>query len=98
MQLTIEKLRKTGFKVRVIHIRHFETPPTRMARMDQSKRLSAKGGFTRIEVTTPDKETTITGVAECSPQDNFDRKLGNSIALGRAMAKLADFTEAKQLA
>ena len=90
MQLTIQKLRKAGFKVRVLHTRHYETPPTRMARMDQSKRLSAKGGYTRIDVTTPNNEVTVIGEAHCSLQDSFNRKLGNSIALGRALVKLSE--------
>jgi hypothetical protein len=88
VQLTIQKLRKAGFKVRVLHERHYEVPPTRMSRMDQSRRLSAKGGYTRIEVSTPNKEITVVGEAYCSLKDSFNRKLGNSVALGRALAKL----------
>lgn len=50
--------------------------------------LVAKGGSTTIEITTPDRSVTVAGTSICSELDNFDRKLGNSIALGRAIAKL----------
>jgi hypothetical protein len=35
-------------------------------------------------VTNPDKTINASGKAVCSDQDNFDRKVGNAIALGRA--------------
>lgn len=60
-------------------------------------RLSSKGGRTKIDVTTPDKYITVSAIAECSLQDSFNRKLGNSIALGRVVAKLAQFENVKVL-
>jgi hypothetical protein len=53
-----------------------------------SKELHARGGSTKIELTTPDKQHTVAGEAVCSLEDNFNRKLGNSIALGRALTAL----------
>jgi len=50
--------------------------------------LSARGGSTTIELTTPDKQHTVFGEAVCSLEDNFDHKVGNSIALGRALKEL----------
>lgn len=89
MKPTIEKLRRAGFKVRVLHARHYGTADiTRMSGYE--KRLSSKGGDTRIEITTPDKQTTVVGIAKCSLQDSFDRKLGNQIALGRALTEFEE--------
>ena len=48
----------------------------------------AKGGSTTIEVTTPDKTRTVFGKSVCSLEENFNRKLGNNIALGRAIKQL----------
>lgn len=85
MSLTIKQLRQTGYKVRVLHTRNYKT----VHKMDGVyKELLAKGGSTTIEVTTPDRSITVAGTSICSELDNFDRKLGNSIALGRAIAKL----------
>ncbi len=95
MQLTIEKLRKAGFKARVMHTRHYETVTRGLG--EPYNRLSCKGGTTKIEVTTPDKTITVDGSAKCSVEDSFDRKLGNSIALGRAVSKLAQFSHIKEL-
>jgi len=95
MQVTIKKLRQTGFKVRVIHTRHYET--VRAMKMDACSKLSGKGGCTKIEVTTPDKAITVAAEAKCSIQDSFNRKLGNSIALGRVVSKLSQFEHVKEL-
>lgn len=95
MQVTIKTLRQTGFKVRVIHTRHYET--ARAMKMDSYSKLSCKGGCTKIEVTTPDKAITVSAEAKCSLQDSFNRKLGNSIALGRAVSKLSEFKHVKEL-
>jgi hypothetical protein len=96
MQLTIKKLRQSGFKVRVIHTRHYETL-NQMKLSGPYSRLSGKGGATKIEVTTPDKTITVSAEAKCSLQDSFNRKLGNSIALGRVVSKLAQFEHVREL-
>jgi hypothetical protein len=59
--------------------------------------LSGKGGTTRIQITTPDKEIDVEGIAVCSLEDSFNRKLGNSIALGRAIQRLELVPEIKEL-
>jgi hypothetical protein len=52
--------------------------------------ISNFGGYTKVELTTPDAKVTVTGEAECSAKDNFNRKIGNSIALGRALEGLPE--------
>jgi len=82
MKYTIKYLRQNGYKVRVIHSRHFHE----FDRIGgKSKEVSAKGGSTTIEVTTPDKQHNVFGEAICSLEDNFNRRVGNEIALGRAV-------------
>jgi hypothetical protein len=68
--ITIEGLRKSGFKVCVKH--HW----------------GSTFGYTVIWVTDPNGNTAFGG-STCNSQDNYNRKLGNKIALGRAMKKLA---------
>jgi hypothetical protein len=85
MSLTIKQLRQTGYKVRVLHTRNYKI----VKKMDGFyEELLAKGGSTTIEITTPDRAITVSSTSVCSEVDNFDRKLGNSIALGRALTKL----------
>jgi len=83
--LTIKQLRQKGYKVRVMHTRHYIS---RQRIGGVSSEVSNFGGLTKIELTTPDMITTVVGESECSPQDNFNRRLGNSIALGRALNRL----------
>jgi hypothetical protein len=86
-QPTIKQLRQQGFKVRVLHTRKYHTPNAYY--IDNTRReLLPKGGSTKIEITTPDKTTTVFGESICSDEDLFNRKVGNSIALGRALKAL----------
>lgn len=79
MTHTIKTLRQSGYKVRVIHSRVYTKP---------EYNLQAKGGLTEIEITTPDHSQTVKGAAKCSDIDCFSRKVGNAIALGRALKML----------
>lgn len=85
-QQTIRHLRQTGYKVRVLHTRNFKDVQ-KIEGIHQE--LVPKGGYTKIEVTTPDNTITVTGESFCSNEELFDRKKGNSIALGRALKQLA---------
>jgi len=85
MQPTIKSLRQQGYKVRVMHARHHQTKQKISGTVLE---LAARGGSTTIELTTPDKQHTVFGKAVCSLKDNFNKKMGNAIALGRALAAL----------
>jgi hypothetical protein len=79
--LSIKNLRRRGWKVRVLHQRNYFLRD----RFDgTSSEVSAKGGVTEIQITSPDKMINVSGKAVCSEEDNYDRKVGNAIALGRA--------------
>jgi hypothetical protein len=79
--LSIKNLRRRGWKVRVMHSRHYFLKDRLNG---ASTEVSPKGGITVIEITSPDKQINTSGKAVCSDEDNYDRKVGNSIALGRA--------------
>ena len=83
-KMNVEQLRKSGYKVRVIHSRRGKT----MQRMDGGvvQTLSERGGMTVVQVRTPDGEE-LEGVALCSSKDNFNCRLGVKIALGRALTR-----------
>jgi hypothetical protein len=82
MTYTIKQLRQKGYKVRVMHSRNYHP----IHKMDGVyKEVSSRGGSTTIELTTPDKQTTVFGKSVCSVEDNFNRRVGNAIALGRAL-------------
>lgn len=82
--MTVEQLRKSGYKVRVIHTRRGKTMPRLDGGMVQT--VSERGGKTVVQVRTPDGEE-LEGVAVCSVKDNFNRRLGVRIALGRALTR-----------
>lgn len=77
---TVHELRQDGCKVRV---RHYRT--SKLINEHHSKvKANEKGGRTTVDVTFPDG-TEVSGEALCSDQDNYNKKLGVRIALGRAL-------------
>ncbi len=68
----VERLRKSGFKVRVKHYR-----------LMNPYGIKPCGGKTVVEVTGPDGQH-FSGMARCSRKENFNKRLGVRIALGRA--------------
>jgi len=84
-QKTIKQLRQAGYKVRVMHRRNRDI----VNRIDGAfPVISNFGGSTTIEVTTPCGQHTAIGKAVCSMEDNFNRRIGNAIALGRALESI----------
>jgi hypothetical protein len=69
--MTVQELRNAGYKVRVHHCR--------INTVDGPK---PKGGYTSIVIDGPMGDH-YEGVAECSHKDNYNKKLGVKIALGR---------------
>lgn len=84
-EMTVEKLRKNNYKVRVIHSRRTEHGVVLPYYIVRGKPLDAKGGSTRVEITTPNGQE-LSAEARCSNKDNFNRKTGLAIALGRALS------------
>lgn len=94
--MTVETLRKSGYKVRVNHYRNVSANARTNGQMTLtlfrqgdkvlSRNITAKGGKTEIHLTFKDK--TVTGTAECSIKDGYNKKIGVAKALGRAMSNL----------
>lgn len=61
--------------------------------MKLTKRISPCGGEVDIRVTNDKTGEAARGVALCSIQDNFSKKEGILIAVGRAVAQLTDKPE-----
>lgn len=89
-KLTVQHLRQTGFKVRVNHFRYGadEFGNIIMAPRRFLKLIYPKGGYTRVEIKTPDGQELI-GVSKCHNVDNFNFATANQMAIGRALANYA---------
>lgn len=100
---SVHELRLNNFKVRVMHHRYKYTPWTKCGKAPTnynpismelypekslaSDERSQKGGLTVLELTTPDKKH-YSATAKCSLADNFNRKLGVRICIGRIMKQI----------
>jgi hypothetical protein len=102
-RMNINQLRDAGYKVRVHHLRNFKGHEGLYTRHDfevqfskalYSKLISPRGGKTVVELTLPNG-TDVTDSAVCSMKDQYNRKLGLKIALGRAVAKALSCQEEK---
>ena len=78
---TIKQLRQSGWKVKVMHTRNHKQVQ-KMGGMYAE--VDNNGGQTVIEVTSPEG-LSGRGIAVCSLQDNFNHRVGNCVALGRAL-------------
>ncbi len=97
---SVEWARKRGFKVAVKHFRPYVKsleskkveyrPASRHnTRASDGAILCARGGFTIVEVTTPDKNITVSGHSFCHKLDQFNYKTGSRQAFFRAMTALS---------
>lgn len=73
--ITVHFLRQSGYKVAVRHHRKYNNSVA-----------SPKGGMTEIIIDSPHGEH-FEGVSRCCDEDNYDKKLGVRIALGRTGIK-----------
>ena len=55
--------------------------------VEPGKIVSPRGGATHCKITLPDG-TEANGEARCSHSDNYSKRLGRTISLGRALADL----------
>lgn len=90
--ISVENLRKNGYKVRVKHYRIVASELTPFPKLGYRRKneiqdtdiLFPYGGYTEVDVRTPEG-VELHGKAECSVEDNFCYKLGTKIALSRAL-------------
>jgi len=77
--LTVHDLRKQGYRVTVIHNRHMSSP-----NYFGKTILKTKGGLTEVVIES-NEQVMCRGHAVCSDKDDYNKKLGVRIALGRAL-------------
>lgn len=87
--MTIQQLRNNGYKVRVHHNRLYkgyykwQVVNRDHMRYDGPIDPDSKGGSTEITIDSPDGHH-FKGMAICSNKENYNKKLGVRIALGRS--------------
>ena len=88
--MTVQQLRNNGYKVRVLHNRLYngyhkwqvgavESAKQHYGPIDPDR----KGGSTQVVFDSPSGEH-FTGLAICSKKENYNKKMGVRIALGRS--------------
>lgn len=88
--MNVAQVKALGNKVEIVHLRnaHPSCPEVGPFRRFELEAMHCRpynlGGITEVYVTTPTGQV-LRGVARCSNRDNFNKKLGVQIALGRAM-------------
>ena len=86
--MTIEQLRHNGYKVKVLHHRLYNG--SHKWQVGNNNNCygpidpDAKGGSTHIIIDSPNGEH-FEGIAICSRKENYNKKIGVRIALGRAL-------------
>lgn len=94
----MQKVAPEGSKIYVTHFRYtdgyklhpiLKNPVLMPAKEIRESKLGfhSKGGMTEVFVTLSDGREAL-GHALCSRKDNFNRKIGRNIALGRALKEL----------
>jgi hypothetical protein len=79
--MTVKELRNSGFTVKVRHNRNYDQV---IKLGGVIKQVSPLGGFTEVNV-YQDGELQCSGVARCRTDENYNRKFGLRVALGRAL-------------
>lgn len=83
---SVSQLRKSGFKVRVMHQRYIDGRLENYSKKTKGRSPSTKGGLTTVELSQGDK--SVLAMAECSRNDPFCYRTGVKIATQRALHKL----------
>jgi hypothetical protein len=68
-------------------------------KMDEGSCVSPQGGATLVSVYRDDQDPRVDepvakGCAQCAPTDNYNKRIGRDIALGRALKALRSSTTA----
>jgi hypothetical protein len=88
--MTVQQLRNNGYKVRVLHNRLYSGyHKWQVGAIESAKHHygpiypDPKGGSTQIIIDSPDGQH-FRGLAMCSRKDNYNKRMGVRIALGRS--------------
>lgn len=86
--MTVQELRNLGYKVKVLHHRRHRLE----GKEGMTQFYHPKGGITQIIVDSPSGDH-FEGRAKCSDRDNYNKKLGVRIALGRCSIQDINITK-----
>jgi hypothetical protein len=88
------QLKQLGFEIDIVHRRWYDGEEPQLLTKAQAFGLFGnvvstlpKGGETTATIKTPDN-IVVNGVAKCSKEDPYNRRLGLNKALGRALQEL----------
>jgi len=82
--MTVQQLRNNGYKVRVLHNRLYNKHYAwQTGHSYDCVEPDSKGGSTQVIIDDPNGQHFV-GEAICSKKDNYNKKLGVRIALGRS--------------
>lgn len=87
--MTIQQLRNNGYKVRVLHNRLYngyhkwQVGGHEYIQRNAPVDPDSKGGSTQVVIDSPSGEH-FQGLAMCSKKENYNKKMGVRIALGRS--------------
>lgn len=94
-------LNERGYRLDIVHLRkhpirlesgeefEMKTKAQIISTYGNMGMVSATGGETRVQI-GKDGEVVATGVAVCSERDTFSRKIGLTVAMGRALKELSE--------
>ena len=82
----VSELRAAGIRVWVTHIRRYDV--TGRCACEHYSEPFPCGGLTTVDLLDAEGNRLGSGEARCSPKDNYNRKLGFHIALGRALKRM----------
>ena len=85
-----------GYRVKYTHVRSYVNP--RPGKFDSHKTLSQKGGRTYADVYDPKDNLVASGIAIVHPKDNYNKKIGREVSLGRALKTLGAKEESNRQA
>ena len=84
--MTVKQLRNNGYKVKVLHNRlyngYYSWQVANTQNMNVPIDPDTKGGSTEVIIDSPSGQH-FHGLAICSKKENYDKKLGVRIAIGR---------------
>lgn len=84
--MTVQELRNSGYKVKVLHNRLYNGYQKWETLGDDDYTFAnpdSKGGSTQVIIDSPNGQH-FEGHSICSKKDNYDKKMGVRIALGRS--------------
>ena len=101
--MTIQQLRNSGYKVKVLHNRLYNgyykwqvgSKPNQSIRGYAPIDPDTKGGSTQIVIDSPSGEH-YEGLAICSKKENYNKRLGVRIALGRCNIEKSFYVRAEE--